>query len=175
MIHGSAGKFDIPLAQPPLTPRGVECRRSALLGTGNYMLVFTFPNAVTSCGMASVSGCGGSVSSSSNAPNSNQCTVNLTGVSDACYLTVTLTGVVAAPDVIGNVSGTMGVLIGDVNANGFVTNADVSLVKAQVAAGAPVDWSNFRDDINANGVLSNADVSLTKAQVAAGAQLPTPP
>jgi hypothetical protein len=63
----------------------------------------------------------------------------------------------------------------DVNANGVVTNADVSLVKAQVAAGASVGPSNFRDDINANGVLSNADVGLTKAQVAAGAQLPTPP
>ena len=64
----------------------------------------------------------------------------------------------------------------DVNANGVVTNAAVSLVKAQVAAGASVGPSNFRDDINANGVLSNADVSLTKAQVvAAGAQLPTPP
>jgi len=49
------------------------------------------------------------------------------------------------------------------------------LVKAQVAAGASVDSSNFQDDINANGVISNADVSLTKAQVAAGAQLPSPP
>jgi hypothetical protein len=69
----------------------------------------------------------------------------------------------------------MGVLVGDVNFNGVLSNADVSLVKAQVAAGASVDSSNFRDDINANGVVTNADVSLTKAQVAAGAQLPTPP
>jgi hypothetical protein len=82
-------------------------------------------------------------------------------------------------DSLGNfssvVSGTMGVLIGDVNANGFVTNADVSLVKAQIASGTGVGPANFRDDINANGVITNADVSLTKAQVAAGAQLPTPP
>jgi hypothetical protein len=69
----------------------------------------------------------------------------------------------------------MGVLTGDVTANGVLTNADVSLVKAQVAAGASVGPSNFRDDVNANGVISNADVSLTKAQVAAGAQLLTPP
>jgi len=76
----------------------------------------------------------------------------------------------------GNVlSPSMGFLVGDVNFNGVASNADVSLVKAQVAAGASVDSSNFQDDVNANGVLSNADVSLTKAQVAAGAQLPSPP
>jgi hypothetical protein len=75
----------------------------------------------------------------------------------------------------GNVAGTMGVVLGDVNFNGVLTNADVSLVKAQVAAGASVGPSNFRDGINANGVLTNADVSLTKVQVAAGAQLPSLP
>jgi len=69
----------------------------------------------------------------------------------------------------------MGVLIGDVDFNGVVTNADVSLVKAQVAARASVGPSNFPDDINANGVLTNADLSLTKAQVGAGAQLPSLP
>jgi hypothetical protein len=66
----------------------------------------------------------------------------------------------------------MAVLLGDVNANGVLTNADVSLVKGQVAAGGNVTQSNFRNDVNANGVITNADVSLVKAQVAAGAQLP---
>ena len=55
------------------------------------------------------------------------------------------------------------------------TSADVSLVKAQVAAGGAVGPTNFRDDVNANGATTSADVSITKAQVAAGAQLPTPP
>jgi hypothetical protein len=66
----------------------------------------------------------------------------------------------------------MGVLLSDVNANRAVTSADVSLVKAQVAAGGVVNSSNFRNDVNANGAITSADVSLTKAQVAAGAQLP---
>jgi hypothetical protein len=103
--------------------------------------------------------------------------VNLTGVPNAQYTTVILTGAVDSTGATGNVSGTMGVLIGDVNANGVLTNADVSLVKAQVAAGGSVDpsGSNFRDDVNANGVITNADVSLTKAQVAAGAALPSSP
>jgi hypothetical protein len=159
--HGSAGTFDINL--PLSGTRGVECRSGGT--NNNYTMVFTFLNPVTNCGAAST----GSLSSG---PNPNQCTVNLTGVTNAQYLRVTLTGAVDSTGATGNVSGTMGVLVGDVNANGVVTNADVSLVKAQVAAGGNVDLSNFRDDVNANGILSNADVSLTKAQVAAGAQLP---
>jgi hypothetical protein len=63
----------------------------------------------------------------------------------------------------GNVSATMGVLIGDVNANKVVSNTDVASIKGQVAA--PVTSSNFRNDVNANGVISNTDVSTTKAQV----------
>jgi hypothetical protein len=60
------------------------------------------------------------------------------------------------------------VLVGDVNANGIVSNTDVASAKGQVAA--PVDSSNFRNDVNANGVISNTDVSLAKAQV--GTTLP---
>jgi hypothetical protein len=116
------------------------------------------------------------VLSGSLGPNPNQYTVNLTNVSTGQYITVTLSNVLDAAGNSGSLIGPqLGVLVGDVNATGFVTNADVSLVKAQVSAGASVGPSNFRDDVNANGVLSNADVSLTKAQVAAGAQLPTPP
>ena len=44
-----------------------------------------------------------------------------------------------------SVSVLMSVLIVDVNGNGAVSNADVALVKAQVAA--PVDSSNFRNDV----------------------------
>jgi hypothetical protein len=66
----------------------------------------------------------------------------------------------------------MDVLVGDANGNGFVTNADVSLVKAQVAAGGTVTQSNIVDDVNVNGVITNADISIIKTQVAAGAQLP---
>ena len=62
----------------------------------------------------------------------------------------------------------MGVLVGDVNGNGTVSNTDVSTVKGQVSA--PVSSSNFRNDVNANGVISNTDVSLTKTQV--GTALP---
>jgi hypothetical protein len=166
-VHGTAGTFDINL---PLTgPRGVECRIRGATGTPNvdYKLVFTFSGLVTSCGTAST----GSVSSG---PNPNQCTVNLTGIPNAQYTTVTLTGVTvptACPAFAGNVSGTMGLLLGDVTANGVVSNTDVAAVKVQVAA--PVTASNFRDDVTVNGIISNTDVSTTKAQV--GTTLPSSP
>jgi hypothetical protein len=83
-----------------------------------------------------------------------------------------LNNVIDAEGNSGSVSGTLSVLVGDVNSNAVDTNADISLVKAQVAAGGNVNGANVRDDVNANGVITNADVSLVKTQVAAGAQLP---
>jgi hypothetical protein len=175
------GPGDISLPLPVGTgPRAVEPRSSASLGAGNYQLVFTFANALTNVGGASVTSHNPATGtgSVSGAPmmSGNTCTVNLTGVSNAQYMQVTLTGVA---DIVGNtgnvLSPELGILIGDVNGNGVLTNADVSLVKAQVAAGGSVTTSNFRDDVNANGVITNADVSVTKAQVAAGTQLPSTP
>ena len=85
MTHGSiTPPFDINLPLPPnASPRGVECRNSASLGTGNYTLVFTFTNNLTSVASASVTTGTGSVASSSPGPNPNEYTVNLTGVSNA--------------------------------------------------------------------------------------------
>jgi hypothetical protein len=162
-MHGGLGPFDIDLPFTPVPPgpppSGVECRSGG--PTSDYTMVFTFSNPVTNCGSAST----GSVSGG---PNPNQCTVNLTGVPNAQHITVTLTGAVDSTGATGDVSATMGVLVGDVNANGSVSNTDVASVKAQIAA--PVDSSNFRNDVNANGVISNTDVSATKAQV--GTALP---
>jgi len=176
MTHGSAGTFDVNL---PLTgTRGVECRGNG--STNNYTLVFTFPNNVQSVANAQVtahvpaSGTGTVVGSPS--VSGNQVTVNLTNVSTGQYLTVTLNGLLDSLGNVGNVVGPqMGVLVGDVNADGGASNLDVSLVKAKVAAGATVDSTNFRDDVNADGGFSNLDVSITKAQVAAGQTLPSTP
>jgi hypothetical protein len=102
--------------------------------------------------------------------------VNLAGVTNGQKTTVMLAGInETASKVTPTLSATVGILLADVNANRAATSADVSLVKAQVAAGGAVGPTNFRDDVNANGATTSADVSLTKAQVAAGAQLPTPP
>jgi len=158
-VHGNAGPFDVTL--PVSGAIGIECRN----GGGNS-IVFSFVNDVTNCG---TSGSGTVVAG----PNPNQCTVNLNGApANMQYTTIDLLNAVDALNGAGNVAVQMGVLLGDVNGNGVVTNADVSLVKSQVAAGGNVTASNFRNDVNANGVITNADVSIVKAQVALGAQLP---
>ena len=175
LTHGS-GTFDVSL---PLTgTRGVECRSSASLGAGNYELVFTFPNLLSSVTSASVtahnptSGTGTVSSSTIDSNDHHNYIVNLTNVSNAQYITVTLNNVLDAASNNGNVTGPqMGVLVGDITGNGIVSNGDVSTVQAQV--GQTITSSNFRDDVNANGILSNGDVSLTQAQV--GQTLPSSP
>jgi hypothetical protein len=157
--HTGVDDFDIDL--PFTGPGGVECRSG---GPNNeYTLIFTFSAPVTDCGTASLG-------VASSGPGTNQCTVNLSGLTNAQYYQVNLNGVDGAADVPGP---QWGLLLGDVTgngavSNGAVSNTDVATVKAQVAA--PVTSANFRSDINANGVISNTDVSVTKGQV--GTTLP---
>ncbi len=166
--HGSAGNFDVNL---PLTgTRGVECRAPGGLpngATGDYQLIFTFSNNLQSVGNATVShaqNTTASVASTAMGPKRNQYTVNLTNVSNAQYLQVNLNNV---SDVIGNTAAVisspqLGVLIGDVNANGLVDGNDVSAVQGQTRQS--VSNTNFRDDVNANGIIDGNDVSLTQGQ-----------
>ena len=65
----------------------------------------------------------------------------------------------------------MGVLIGDVNANGLVNSTDTSLVQAQ--SGQNVTTSNFRTDINANGLVNSTDTSVVQSK--SGTGLPSSP
>jgi Dockerin type I domain len=159
-VHGAAGTFDVPL---PLTGNvGVECRSGG--ATNDYQMIINFANSVT-VGSASVTSGTGSVSSFS--VSGSQVTVNLTGVNNVQRITVTLFNVNDGTH-MGNVSVSMGVLVGDVNGNGLVNASDVSLTKSQV--GAPVSGSNFREDVNVNGTISSTDVALVKSKV--GTALP---
>jgi hypothetical protein len=160
-MHGvSPFDIDLPLTGNP----GIECRTGG--ANGDYQLIFTFVNDLTS--VESVSTSGGSVSSSAIGPTPNRYTVNLTGVPNAQYVTVTLNNVQDSQGSTGDASATMGVLVGDVNANRLVSNTDASSVQSQVAA--PVVSSNFRNDVTANGIISGTDRSLTKSQI--GTSLP---
>jgi Dockerin type I domain/Domain of unknown function (DUF5122) beta-propeller len=158
--HGAAGTFDIPL---PLTANvGIECRSGG--ATNDYQMIFNFANPVTVGGGSVTSGTG-SVSSFS--VSGSQVTVNLTGVTNAQRITVTLSNVNDGTH-MGNVSVSMGVLVGDVNGNAVVNASDVSLTKSQV--GQPVSSANFREDVNANGLINSVDVAQVKANV--GTALP---
>lgn len=166
-VHGSAGTFDINL---PLTgTRGVERRAAGSTGTAgvDYKLVFSFAGAVASCGTANT----GMVVPG---PATNQCTVNLTNPANGQYLTVSLTGVsvpTACPSFSGDVSATMGLLVGDTNADGSVNSADISQTKSQ--SGRTVSSSNFREDLNVDGSINSADISLVKSR--SGTGLPSKP
>jgi hypothetical protein len=156
-VHGSAGTFDVDLTNG----NGIECRSGG--ANGDYTLVFTFANPLTSVDGAGVTTGTESISTSGIGPNPNQYTVNLTGVTNAQVITVSLTNVTdSAGNFSSAVAGQMGLLIGDVNASGVVDGNDVSAV--QSATRQTVNSTNFRDDVNASGVIDGNDVSLTQGQ-----------
>jgi hypothetical protein len=160
-MHGGAGTFDIPL---PLSGSvGIECRSGG--ATNDYQMIIDFPCPVT-VESASVTSGTGMVSSFSGS-GSSQITVNLTGVTDAQRITMTLHNVNNGTNT-GDVPVSMGVLVGDVNGNAVVNASDVSLTKSQV--GQAVSGSNFREDVNANGTISATDVAQVKSKV--GTALP---
>jgi hypothetical protein len=172
-IHGGAGAFDVNM--PLLGTRGVECRTS---GNGkDHTIIFTFPNNIVSVGSAEVTahnpgGSTGQVLNGALGPNLNQYTANLTDVSNAQYLTITLHSVVDSLGLSADVvSPQIGILAGDVNASGSVTSGDTNLCKAQALQ--PLTSSNFRQDVNASGAITTGDVNVTKQN--ALMQLPSPP
>ncbi len=170
--HGSAGTFNIPLPQPPFTPRGVECRTGNNNVSGEHTMVFIFPNVLTAVANATVSSGTGTVSSRSIGTDPHEYIVNLSGVTKVQYITVTLTGV---QDNQGNtnasVSGTMGVLQGDTTSNGSVNSSDISQTKAQ--SGTVASSSNFRTDVTVNGLVNSSDISTVKSK--SGTALPQAP
>jgi hypothetical protein len=158
--HGSAGAFDINLALDG--PPAIECRSGG--ASGSYTVIFTFGLNLTTVGGASVtSGVGGVASSMIDSNDTHRYIVNLTGVTNAQYLKVTLTDV---NDSAGNfssaISATMGVLIGDVNAGGLVDGNDVSAVQNHTRQS--VNNTNFRYDVNTSGGIDGNDVSITQGQ-----------
>jgi hypothetical protein len=158
--HGGAGTFDINL--PFAGPAGVEDRNDV---PGQYKVVFTFSAPVTVGGATVSSGTGTVATTSGN--GTNMITVDLTGVTNAQYITITLQCVDDGAGV-GNVSVTMGVLVADANASRSVNSTDVSLVKSKV--GSVVDSTDFREDIDASGEINSTDVSIAKLQ--SGTALP---
>jgi hypothetical protein len=160
--HGTAGVFDVDLPLAPSSP-GIECRTGG--ANGDHTLRFAFDGNVTSLGTVSLTSIDGLATADPPSVVGGVVTVNLHNATNVQKLTVTLNNV----NSIGhNASVVMGVLAGDTNANGRVSNADVSSIQAQV--GAAVVQGNFRNDVNANGTLSNGDVAAAQAKV--GTQLP---
>ena len=162
-IHGGAGTFDINLPLTGVGAPGVECRSGG--ANNDYQIVFTFPTAVTFTG-AAVSGGVGTVSNSSGS-GTTTITLDLTGVTNAQRITITLVGASDGTNT-GDLNVPMGVLAGDTTGNGSVNASDVGLTKLK--SGQVVDSSNFRNDLNVNGSINASDVSSVKLK--SGSALP---
>jgi RHS repeat-associated protein len=164
-VHGSAGIFDIAL---PLTGvAGIECRSG---GVNNaHQLIVTFPRAITFAN-ASVTTGTGTIASTSISPDNTQVTINLTGVTNAQTILVTLSSVSDGTTTNDVVIG-MGVLLGDTTGDGLVNSSDTAQTQSQ--SGQPVTISNFPEDVNVSGTITSSDISLVQSQ--SGTGLPSSP
>ncbi len=146
----------------PLTGNsGIECRSGG--ATNDYQIVFSFAGEVTFSNAAVTSGAGTVSSSSGN--GTMTITVNLTGVTNAQRITVTLMNVSDGTSTA-DLGVQMGVLVGDTNANGTVNASDVSQTKGRI--GQALDATNFRSDVNANGSINATDTAIVKVNIGTG-------
>jgi uncharacterized protein (DUF1800 family) len=159
-VHGAAGTFDLTLTTDPANP-SVEPRTGP-----NHTIVFTFNKPVTT-GSASITK--GVATVSAPTFSGSEMSVPLTGVTNAQYITINVSAIVAADGGTGG-SGSVrvGLLLGDVNQNRVVTLSDVGLLNAQLAQA--VTASNFRLDVNASGTLTLADKGIANSKLTS--QLP---
>jgi hypothetical protein len=157
--HGTAD-YDVDLLPPAA---GIECRSGGTNGDFKMIVTFPLPVAVTGTPKASVTSGTGSVSNVS--VNANQVTVDLTGLTNAQRLTVTLNGVTDGGGV-GNVPINMAVLAGDTTADGNVNSTDISQTKSQ--SGQSVSNSNFREDLTVDGNINSTDIGFVKSKSGTG-------
>lgn len=160
--HGAAGTFDI--AMPLSGAPGIEPRLGSGTNSGDHQLVITFPIPVTVANAMVTAGQGavGSV-----VVNGAEVAVNLTGVTNAQAIAVTLLSVNDGSNTA-DIAVQAAFLAADTNQNGVVNATDIAPIKQQT--GQAVSASNFRSDVNANGTINASDVGLAK--LATGTALP---
>ena len=161
--HGSGvGDLDIPL--PLSGAPGIECRSG-----GITKIIFPFPAAVTVNNTLGTQGArvtsgAGSVSSVSGA-GTNTVTVNLTGVTNVQWITVTLYGV-SDGTYSNDVAVRAGVLLGDVNGSKRADAGDVTAVRNHTVS-TPNDSATCRFDVNLSGRTDSGDVTATRNAIVA--------
>jgi hypothetical protein len=162
-MHGTAGPFDIAL--PLVGPRGVESRSGG--PDREHQIVFTFPGPVTFSDVT-VTPQGNGTASLARPPSvsadGKQVSLDLTNVSNAQTLTVTLSGVNGS----GIVTVPVGILLGDTNATGGVNAGDA--LQTRNRSGHTADPNNFRSDVNHDGQINSGDSLVVRAN--SGASLP---
>lgn len=162
--HASAGSFDINL--PTEGPAAVEPRSGGAQDA--FTIIYTFDRTITATGTAT-SNDPDATATVQAGPGGNQVTVNLTGVSNAQHLEVTLNGVQdTAGANLTNLKARVGILFGDSSGDGVVNSGDIT--PARRASGQPTSASNFRIDVSLDGVINSGDITPTRR--ASGSALP---
>jgi Dockerin type I domain len=116
----------------------------------------TFSNAQVTQGTGSVE---------STSTNNNQIFINLTGVTNAQTIQVTLFALNDGTSTA-DLSIPMSILIGDTTGNGAVNSSDIA--QTQAASGQWVDSTNFREDVTVNGAINSSDISLVQSKSGTG-------
>jgi hypothetical protein len=165
-VHGAAGTFDLPLSL--VAPLTVNHNPTTEPRTGpTHQLVYTYDKPLNN---ATVNVTEGTAVKSSSLVGSTV-VVDLTGATNAQYVTVSLTNVGSTDGGTGGIGeARVGLLQGDVNQSRVVSLADLGLVNAQLAQ--LVTAANFLKDVNASGTLTLADKGITNANLTTA--LPAP-
>ena len=90
-------------------------------------------------------------------------TVNLTGVTNAQEVMVTVTGVTDSfGQTLPDTSVPVGFLIGDVNGDRVVNGGDALQTRSR--SGQSTDGTNFRYDVNVDGTVSAGDTLVVRGR-----------
>ena len=95
----------------------------------------------------------------------NTMTVNLTGVLNAQVTSVTLNNVSYGVGT-GNITVSMGALLGDTNGDRVVNAGDSTQTRNR--SGSLTDGATFRSDVNLDGVVNSGDASIVRAASGTG-------
>ena len=145
--HGAAGTFDLPLGVVVTNPT-VEPRAGP-----THTIVFTFQDPVLASGVEAVTE--GTATIGAVTFSGNELMLPLSGVTDAQYVTVSVSNVSLAGGGTGAATVRIGFLMGDVNQNRVVTVGDVGMVNAQLSQ--PATGANYLTDVNASGSVTVGD------------------
>jgi hypothetical protein len=161
-VHGAAGTFDLSLSAVTTNPT-TEPRQGPA-----QTIVLTFDKPINA---ATVTITEGIATAAAPAFSGSSVIVDLTGVSNQQYVTVSLTNVASTDGGTGGGGSVrLGFLVGDVNQNRVVAVSDLGLVNAQLAQ--QVNATNYLKDVNATGLLTVADKGITNANLAKALTLP---
>ena len=146
----------------------MECRSGG--ATGEYQLIFSFANPLVNVGNASVTSGAGSVSDQMIDADPHNYIVNLTGVSNAQVIRVSLTNV---NDSAGHSSSSvlisMGVLLGDTSGNGAVNASDIVADESKFRSGGGRFQLPLR--VSLSGTINANDIAQVKSM--SGTALPS--